>query len=97
MLNMLKSIINWIKSFFNGINELSCGSPEVGAVIILVPIIIIALIGYTIKELIYPTPPKPKPTPEQIQEIREEKYNKTGKAVHEFLRGVTGKDKSEKK
>lgn len=37
---------------------------------------------------------KPLKTPEQIQSERETKYNNTGKAIHELLRGAAGKEKS---
>jgi len=33
----------------------------------------------------------------KLREKRKESYNEAGKAVHEFIRGVVGSDKTEKK
>jgi hypothetical protein len=62
------------------------------------PLVVVLTLVFIISFFIWlfsPEPPPPKPI-EQIREERKESYNEAGKAVHEFLRGVAGFEKTKK-
>lgn len=62
--------------------------PEITIWILAVPILVAALVVFGVKEMIWPSPKKPQPTEQEMQDKREDAYHKTGKAVRRFIDGV---------